>query len=96
MFLVERSLAGLRRCLAQFLHKTLVQHAQMSHVGGITKGNVDVQGGKRVQKRSAECHKPRIKKKKKKSVQGIEMQKFNYISALREKKLTTLRLFAFV
>lgn len=35
-------------------------------------------------------------KKKKKSVQGIEMQKFNYISALREKKLTTLRLFAFV
>lgn len=39
---------------------------------------------------------PELKKKKKKSVQGIEMQKLNYISALREKKLTTLRLFAFV
>lgn len=35
-------------------------------------------------------------KKKKMSVQEIEKQKLNYISTLREKKLTMLHLFAFV
>ena len=76
MFLVERSLAGLRHCLAQFLHKTLVQHAQMSHVGGITKGNVDVQGGK--EHRSGQlcaarkCHEPRIEKKNVSQYKGLK------------------------
>lgn len=71
----------------------------MSHVGEIPKGNIDV----RVEKEhvsgqlwaARKGYKSRIKKKKM-SVQEIEKQKLNYISTLREKKLTMLHLFAFV
>lgn len=68
MFLVEQSLAGLRSCLRCFYTKHFVQHVQMSHVGEIPKGNIDVQ----VEKEhvsgqlwaARKGYKSRIKKKK--------------------------------